>query len=85
MSTADNKKIVADFFERFSAADTVGALELLDDAVVWRVMGREGGLPMSGEMDKDTIGTLIGSVKESIPAGMKLTPLVGPPQVTGSL
>ena len=74
MSTQDNKKIVTDFFERFSAADAAGALELLDESVIWRVMGREGGLPMSGEMDKEGIGALIGSVKEAIPAGMKLTP-----------
>ena len=74
MRTEDNKKIVADFFERFSAADAVGALELLEDSVIWRVMGHEGDLPMSGEMDKDAIGALIGSVKEAIPAGMTLTP-----------
>ncbi|NER80278.1 MAG: hypothetical protein F6K42_12000 [Leptolyngbya sp. SIO1D8] len=74
MGTEENKKIVAGFFERFSAADAAGALELLDDSVVWRVMGREGVLPMSGEMDKEAIGALIGSVKEAIPAGMKLTP-----------
>ncbi|MEO1521946.1 MAG: nuclear transport factor 2 family protein [Cyanobacteria bacterium J06633_2] len=74
MSTEETKKIVADFFEHFSAADVSSALDVLDDAVVWRVMGREGGLPMSGEMNKEAIGALIGSVKEAIPAGMKLTP-----------
>ncbi|NEO32690.1 MAG: hypothetical protein F6K36_20130 [Symploca sp. SIO3C6] len=37
-------------------------------------MGSEGGLPMSGEMDKEAIGGLIGTVKEAIPGGMKLTP-----------
>ena len=31
MSTEGNKKIIASFFERFSAADAAGALELLDD------------------------------------------------------
>ena len=74
MSTEKNKKIVGEFFERFSAADVPGALGLLDDGVVWRVMGREGGLPMSGEMDKNAIGELIGTVKGAIPNGMKLTP-----------
>ena len=74
MSIEENKKIVGDFFAQFSAADVPGALRLLDDAVVWRVMGREGGLPMSGEMDKDSIGALIHTVKEAIPGGMKLTP-----------
>ena len=74
MSAEENKKVVGDFFERFSAADVPGALDLLDDGVVWRVMGREGGLPISGEMDKETIGGLIATVREAIPGGMKLTP-----------
>ena len=75
MSVEQNKQIVRDFFERFSAGDIAGALGLLDDAVIWRVMGREGGLPMSGEMDKDGIGNLIGVVRDAFsPEGMKLTP-----------
>lgn len=36
MSTEETKKIVADFFEHFSAADVSSALDVLDDAVVWR-------------------------------------------------
>gem|GEM_PF-4409862 len=42
MTIEQNKRTLGEFFERFSAAPTV-ALELLDDAVVWRAMGREGG------------------------------------------
>ena len=72
--TDANKKIVGEFFEKFSAGDTSGALELLDDAVVWRAMGRECGLPMSGERDKEAVGGLIEDVKASFPDGMKLTP-----------
>lgn len=74
MSTEQNKQIVGKFFEKFSATDVAGALELLDDAVIWRAMGREGGLPMSGEMDKQTIGGLIENVKAAFPDGMRLTP-----------
>lgn len=74
MSTEQNKQIVGEFFKRFSAGDVPGALGLLDDAVIWRVMGREGGLPMSGEMDKEGIGNLMGVVKDAFPEGMKLTP-----------
>lgn len=74
MSIEKNKKIVSEFFERFSAADVPGALSLLDEGAVWRAMGVEGGLPMSGELDKESIGGLIGGVKEAIPAGLKLTP-----------
>lgn len=74
MGTEQNKAIVGQFFERFSAADVPGALELLDDGAVWHVMGREGGLPLSGEMDKRGVGELIRSVKEAIPEGLQLTP-----------
>lgn len=74
MSTEQNKDIVRTFFERFSAADVPGALSHLDDGVVWRAMGVEGGLPMSGELDKEAIGGLIGGVKEAIPGGFKLDP-----------
>lgn len=74
MNVVANKETVRTFFERFSAADVDGALALLDDGVVWRTMGREGGLPLSGTMDKKGIGNLIGSVAEGMPAGLKLEP-----------
>ena len=45
----------------------------LDADVVWRVMGREGGLPLSGQMNKDGIENLMTSVKGSFTNGMKLT------------
>ena len=74
MNPEANKEIVANFFQCFSAADAPGALELLDDDASWWAMGREGGLPMSGEMDKDAIGALIDTVKEAMPNGLKLIP-----------
>lgn len=74
MDTGQNKQVVTEFFRRFSAADVPGALELLEDTVVWQAMGREGGLPMSGKMDKPAIGALIAQVKAAMPEGLKLTP-----------
>lgn len=74
MSIEPNQEVVSRFFERFCATDVGGALELLDDAVTWRAMGRKGGLPISGTMDKQAIGNLIESVRILFPAGMKLTP-----------
>ena len=74
MSEEQNKKVVSEFFECFSSTDINGALSLLDEAVIWRAMGREGGLPMSGEMNKEAIGGLICAVREAIPDGLKLTP-----------
>ncbi len=74
MSVQKNKDLVRAFFERFSAGDADGASELLADDVSWKVMGQEGGLPMSGEMDKTAIGALITGVREAIPDGLRLTP-----------
>lgn len=74
MSAATNKQIVKEFFERFSAADVAGAFELLNESATWRAMGREGGLPLSGERDKQAIGKLIEDVKAGFPDGIKLTP-----------
>lgn len=74
MTPEQNKDVVRSFFERFSAADAPGALELLDDSVVWRVMGQQGGPPVSGEMNKEGIRALIVGVKQAIPSGLKLTP-----------
>ena len=69
MSTEQNKEIVRSFFERFSAAGVEGALDLLDDTFFWQVMGREGSLPMPGEMDKEAVGQLNQMVKGLILAG----------------
>ena len=74
MSTERNREIVSQFFERFCAADVAGALDLLSDSVIWKAMGREGGLPLSGERGKQGIGELIADVKVAFVEGIKLTP-----------
>lgn len=71
MSTEKNKEMVHDFFDRFQHADVSGALDLLDDSVVWRVMGRDGGLPLSGKMNKNDVGGLIKTIKETFPKGLE--------------
>ncbi|WP_216825454.1 nuclear transport factor 2 family protein [Kiloniella sp. EL199] len=69
----ENKQIIRAFLRRFSVGDVYGVLELLDEDVVWRVMGREGELPVSGEMDKDGIANLMETVATVFPNGMELT------------
>ena len=73
MNTEQNKQAIANFFERFSAGDSSAALTYLDERVVWRAMGREGELPISGEMNQKDIGDLIDTVKGAIPQGLQLT------------
>ncbi|WP_111707112.1 nuclear transport factor 2 family protein [Lutibacter citreus] len=72
MNTEENKQLVREFWESFTAADIEKAFTYLDDNVVWRSMGVEGELPVSGEMDKNGIGELIKNVKVAIPKGLEL-------------
>ncbi|MEM9771922.1 MAG: nuclear transport factor 2 family protein [Cyanobacteria bacterium P01_D01_bin.73] len=74
ISTEANKTLVADFFQHLSEGNADGALALLDDSASWHAMGREGGLPMSGVMDKQGIGELIATVSNAFPEKLKLTP-----------
>ncbi len=41
MSTEQNKQTICEFFEHFCAANISAALDLLDDNVIWRMMGCE--------------------------------------------
>lgn len=74
MSREQNKQIVGQFLERFSANDVSGVNALLHEAIVWKVMGREGNLPLSGEMDKAAIADLMITVGNAFPQGMTLAP-----------
>lgn len=74
MSREQNKQIVDQFLEKFSSSDVTGVNTLLHDAIIWKVMGREGGLPLSGEMDKGAIADLMNTVSNAFPLGMTLTP-----------
>ncbi len=73
MHAGTKKALVQSFFEYFSAGNAIQALELLDDTAVWQAMGQEGGLPMSGKMDKEAIGKTILWVRETLPQGLKFT------------
>ncbi len=75
MSCSQNKQVVQSFFERFSETDVEGALAFLEDGVVWQAMGRQGDLPVHGQMDKAGIGALVQTVREMMPKGLRLTPL----------
>jgi hypothetical protein len=71
MSTEENKKAFAEFWGKFTEADVDGALEYLDDNIVWMAMGREGQLPLHGQMNKEAVGQLIKDVKEMMPKGLQ--------------
>jgi ketosteroid isomerase-like protein len=74
MSREQNQKIVSEFLARFCASNVTGVCTLLHDEIIWKVMGREGGLPLSGDMDKAAIAELMATVGNAFPQGMTLTP-----------
>ena len=69
MSVEQNKRVVLAFLERFTAGDVPDVLSLMSDAALWKVMGREGDLPLCGEMDKDGVAGLMNTVKNAFPQG----------------
>lgn len=75
LTRTEKQEIIEKFLKHFSNANVQAALYLLDESATWRAMGQTGCLPMSGEMDRQAIGALITNVNQSIPAGLKLTPL----------
>lgn len=74
MNNVIGKKIVATFLTQFNDGNVSGTLGVLNDATIWQVMGREGGLPLSGKMYKADIADLMNTVKNVFPDGMTLTP-----------
>ncbi len=73
MNAAGHKQLVSRFFASFTESDIDGVLSLLDDDVRWRMMGQQGGLPISGEMDKQGIKDLMISVKELMVGQLMMT------------
>lgn len=73
MNAAVHKQLVSRFFASFTESDIDGVLSLLDDDVRWRMMGQQGGLPISGEMDKQGIKDLMISVKELMVGQLMMT------------
>ena len=74
MSIETHKQLVIDFFSRFVKSDIDGLLSLLDGQVVWKMMGQQGGLPVSGEMDKEGIAELMQSVRDLVSGSLNMYP-----------
>jgi len=73
LSVEQNKKVVVEFFSRFSKGDVVGLLELMDDEATWWVSGRIAGL--SDTYKKQRFGELLHGVKPNYKGGaMRFTP-----------
>jgi uncharacterized protein len=72
-SVAENKKIVAEFLEAFSAGDVDRILSYLDDSATWWTAGTIDGV--SGTKSKQEFGALLRGLSSATTTGaIKLTP-----------
>lgn len=74
MNNDKKKELITGFFNAFGSNSVSDALACLDEKATWRVMGREGGMPISGEMDPNGITELMGTVADTLVDGLKLMP-----------
>ena len=68
-TTTENKRIVAEFFEKFSNGEIDPAFALVSDDVEWWV---PGDLPFSGTKTKSEYLQVVGSIQQGGPAGLQL-------------
>ncbi len=73
MSIELNKKIASEFFDRFSANDIAGALDMMTDGATWRLPGKPGQLPVVGVRSKDQIARLFHNMIGRLKSGLKMT------------
>lgn len=73
MSTEDNKRLVAEFFARFSADDIAGALDTMTDDATWWIAGKPEQLPAAGVHSKEQMARLFRNMSGRLSNGLKLT------------
>lgn len=66
-----NKKVVLDFFEKFSTGDMEATLAMMADSATWWVAG---SFPLSGTRDKKQFRELLGGIAEACTGPIKITP-----------
>ena len=75
MSTARNKQVAEELFERFSAGDIPGVLALMADDVNWRIAGKPELTPVAGVYDKERLGRLFRRMQAQLENGLEMTVL----------
>lgn len=73
MNTEDNKRLVAEFFARFSADDIAGALDTMTDDATWWIAGKPEQLPAAGVHRKEQMARLFQNMSGRLSNGLKLT------------
>jgi len=71
----DNKRIAMELFDRFSASDVAGVMELMTDDVAWRVPGKPELTPVQGVFVRERLRKLFQRMLEQLESGLKMTVL----------
>jgi uncharacterized protein len=73
MSIESNKRVAAQFFERFSANDIEGALDTMSEDATWWIAGKKEQLPAAGLYGKEKIARLFYNLTGQLKGGLKMT------------
>ena len=73
MSAEANRKLSQALFERFSASDIDGVMQLLADDMVWRVPGKPDLNRAAGDYDKARLRKLFDRMLSQLPNGLQMT------------
>lgn len=76
MGIEENKQVVAEFWQAFSAGDNEKTLSFLDDNdFSWWILGDKAQFPLAGSMNKDQFRALLEGVTSRTVDGLTMTPL----------
>jgi uncharacterized protein len=73
MSIEHNKKLVGEFFTRFSAGDIEGVLGLMADDATWWIAGKPEQLSAAGDHSKEQIARVFYGMAGQLKNGLKMT------------
>ena len=73
MSIEQNKKLASDFFDRFSANDIAGALDMMTEDATWWIAGKPEQLPVAGVRSKEQIARIFYNMAGALRDGLKMT------------
>jgi len=73
MSIEQNRKLAADFFDRFTASDIAGALDIMTDDATWWIPGKPDSSPAAGLYEKERLARLFQTMLSRLQGGLKMT------------
>ncbi|HEU4387081.1 MAG TPA: nuclear transport factor 2 family protein [Blastocatellia bacterium] len=73
MSTENNKRVVSEFLDRFTASDIPGALHTMTEDATWWIAGKPEQLSAAGLYSKQKIARLFHNMVGQLKGGLKMT------------